>query len=46
MNEIIVRMPLINCFGALSEESPNPDHKWDLGIMLKPEDVICQVYPI
>ncbi|XP_054721357.1 integrator complex subunit 8-like isoform X2 [Uloborus diversus] len=38
-----VRMPLMNCFGTLTEECPNPDHKWDQGLMLKSDDVICQI---
>ncbi|XP_035217929.1 integrator complex subunit 8-like isoform X2 [Stegodyphus dumicola] len=41
--ELHVRMPLMNCFGSLTEECPNPNHKWDLGLELKSDDVICQV---
>ncbi|XP_042907329.1 integrator complex subunit 8 isoform X2 [Parasteatoda tepidariorum] len=38
-----VRMPLYHCFGALSEECPSPDHKWEQGLVLRKEDVICQI---
>ncbi|KAG8179600.1 hypothetical protein JTE90_025765 [Oedothorax gibbosus] len=39
----VVRMPLINCFGSLTEECPTPDHKWEEGLILKKDDIICQI---
>ncbi|CAL1286239.1 unnamed protein product [Larinioides sclopetarius] len=39
----IVRMPLLNCFGSLTSECPNPVNKWEEGLILQSEDVICQI---
>lgn len=38
-----VQMPMMNCFGSVTEESSVPVHKWDQSLVLKKDDYVCQV---
>lgn len=38
-----IRMPLINCFGTVSEELPKPHHCWKNGLLLNKEEIKCQL---